>query len=105
MCRLTARPTTNLTAEVVANSETFQFDNGHKLEIQEVPAGFNWAKSPSCPPCCEESHFGYLHRGAVKVKYDNGKEEIIEAGQHYLIKAGHACENVGNEAAVMIEYD
>lgn len=38
---------------------------------------------------CMCPHWGYLLAGIVTVRYDNGHEETIEAGDAFYIPAGH----------------
>lgn len=38
---------------------------------------------------CSEPHWGYCLAGRVTVRYHDGQDETIEAGQAYHIRAGH----------------
>lgn len=38
---------------------------------------------------CHCPHWGYILRGAIRVKYDDGKEEVLREGDIYYLPAGH----------------
>jgi len=38
---------------------------------------------------CQCPHWGYVIKGKVRVKYQDGNEEIVEGGQVYFWPAGH----------------
>ncbi len=38
---------------------------------------------------CACPHWGYLLQGRVAVRYDDGREDVIEAGDAFYLPAGH----------------
>lgn len=40
---------------------------------------------------CHCPHYGYILKGRTKVIYDNGSEEIIEAGDLFYLPPGHTA--------------
>ena len=38
---------------------------------------------------CQCPHWGYMLKGAIHVRYDNGEEEICRAGEMFYWPAGH----------------
>ena len=64
------------------------------MKIMMIP-GFSWAKSVgpklpkladgSCPQWCPATHFGYQTQGTCKIKFEDGTETTINAGDSYLV--------------------
>lgn len=40
---------------------------------------------------CHSPHWGYVIEGEIKLKYDDGKEEVVRAGEFYYWPAGHTA--------------
>lgn len=40
---------------------------------------------------CHCPHWGYVVEGALRVKYDDGKEEVLNAGDAFYLPAGHTA--------------
>ena len=65
----------------------------YTVTFERIPAGF--------PPggddvfrglpddACQCPHWGYLFRGAFKLSYTDGHEEIVRSGQAYYAAPGH----------------
>ena len=66
---------------------------GMTVAFNEVPAGTDFTpllqglKNDSCH--CP--HWGYVLEGAIRVKYDDGKEEVVSAGDVFYLPAGHTA--------------
>ena len=66
---------------------------GMTIAYSEVPAGTDFTPllqglendSCHCP------HWGYLIQGALRVKYDDGTEETITAGDVFYLPPGHTA--------------
>ena len=63
--------------------------------------GFDWIKEvspklPGCPVWCPANHFGYLEKGTMKVKYEDGSDITVNAGESYNIPPGHLPEVIGD---------
>jgi hypothetical protein len=64
---------------------------GMTAAFNELPAGTDFTpvlqglKNNSCP--CP--HWGYIVEGVLKMKYDNGKEETLVAGDVFYMPPGH----------------
>ena len=66
---------------------------GMTITYSEVPAGTDFTPllqglendSCHCP------HWGYLIQGALRVKYDDGTEETITAGDVFYLPPGHTA--------------
>ena len=58
---------------------------GDKTSMKIVlEPGFDWVsevgpKLPGCPAWCPANHFGYLEKGTMKVKYQDGSDVTINA--------------------------
>ena len=67
---------------------------GDKTSMKIVlQPGFDWVsevgpKLPGCPKWCPANHFGYLESGTMKVKYEDGSDVTVNAGESYLIPPG-----------------
>jgi len=72
------------------------------------PAGFRWSthmKSVSGTDFCEHAHIGFLARGQIHIQYADGCTLEFAAPQVVAIEPGHDGWVVGDEPAVMIEFD
>jgi hypothetical protein len=72
------------------------------------PAGFRWSthmKSAVGGARCMHAHVGFLARGRVHVEYADGSVAEFVAPQVVEIFPGHDGWVVGDEAAVLIEFD
>lgn len=64
---------------------------GMTIAINELPAGTDFApllvglKNNSC----QVPHWGYILKGSMKLKYDEGKEVILKAGDVFYMAPGH----------------
>jgi hypothetical protein len=96
--------------------EVRAFDKG-KLEIINVGgrtvgrATFQpgWRWSTSVKPLvntrsCEAPHFQYHISGTLRVKMDDGAERDFKAGDVSLIESEHDAWVVGNEPAVVVDF-
>ena len=39
--------------------------------------------------CCQCPHWGYVIEGALRMKYDDGKEEVLSTGDVFYMPPGH----------------
>jgi hypothetical protein len=72
------------------------------------PSGFRWSthmKAVVGGTHCMHAHVGFLARGRVHVEYADGCTLEYAAPQVVAIEPGHDAWVVGNEAAVLIEFD
>ena len=66
---------------------------GMTVAFNELPAGTDFTpllqglRNDSCP--CP--HWGYVVEGALKVKYDDGSEETLTAGDVFYLPPGHTA--------------
>lgn len=66
---------------------------GMTVAYNEVPAGTDFSpllqglKNDSCH--CP--HWGYVVEGAIRVQYDDGNEEVVNAGDAFYLPAGHTA--------------
>ena len=72
------------------------------------PVGFRW--STNMKPIvgtenCMHAHVGFLANGEVHVEYPDGCVAEFKAPQAVVIEPGHDAWVVGNEPAVLIEFD
>ena len=72
------------------------------------PAGFRWSKDMKPVmggDLCQHAHVGFLVHGQIHIEYADGCKLELAAPQAVAIDPGHDGWVVGNEPAVMIEFD
>ncbi len=66
---------------------------GMTIAINELPAGTDFAplleglKNNSC----QVPHWGYILKGSLRLKYDDGKEVLLTAGDVFYMPPGHTA--------------
>lgn len=68
-----------------------------------------WKWSESIQPIaktksCEAPHFQYHVAGVLKVVMDDGSEKELKAGDVSLLPSGHNAWVVGNEPAIVVDF-
>ena len=69
--------------------------------------GWRWATSVqplAKTKSCEAPHFQYHVSGVLRVKMDDGAEFDCRPGDVSLLPSGHDAWTVGNEAAVVVDF-
>lgn len=72
------------------------------------PVGFHWArdiKPHVGTDGCMHTHVGFLARGQIHMTFTDGCTRDYIAPQVVVIEAGHDGRVVGDEPAVLIEFD
>jgi hypothetical protein len=72
------------------------------------PPGFNWAlhmKPIVGTELCKHAHVGFLARGQIAIRYADGCTVGFAAPQAVIIEPGHDGWVVGDQPAVVIEFD
>lgn len=70
--------------------------------------GFRWSthlKPIIGSDLCQHAHVGFIARGELHVKFADGHVEEFAAPQAFAVPPGHDGWVVGNEPAVLIEFD
>ncbi len=70
--------------------------------------GFRWSRQMKPlvgTDLCQHAHVGFLARGQVHIEYADGCKLEFKAPQAVAIEPGHDGWVVGNEPAVLIEFD
>jgi hypothetical protein len=64
---------------------------GMACTYYEVGAGTDMAPTLKGLPgdACPCPHWGYLLRGAVRVRYTDGRDEVMRAGEMFYLPPGH----------------
>lgn len=96
--------------------EVRKFDKG-KVELVNIGGATigravfepGWKWSTSVKPIvntksCEAPHFQYHVSGTLKVVMDDGTEKELKAGDVSLLPSGHDAWVVGNEPAVVVDF-
>ncbi len=102
----------------VRGAETRRDVGGVRLEAGRVgegrvkrmiyPAGYKWSvdtKPHVGGDYCMHAHVGFLIQGRIDVVYADGCVEVFEAPQIVAVAPGHDGHVVGDDPAVMIEFD
>ncbi|SFQ59422.1 hypothetical protein [Hymenobacter arizonensis] len=72
------------------------------------PQGFRWSinlKNVVGTELCMHAHVGFLASGQIDIQYADGTLERFVAPQAVAIAPGHDGWVVGNEPAILIEFD
>ncbi|MGH9522554.1 MAG: hypothetical protein ACRD3E_08480 [Terriglobales bacterium] len=72
------------------------------------PVGFHWArdiKPHIGTETCEHAHVGFLARGKIHMTFQDGCTKDFTAPQVIVIEPGHDGRVIGDEPAVVIEFD
>jgi hypothetical protein len=72
------------------------------------PVGFRWSKNMKDvvgTALCMHAHVGFLAAGRISIQYADGVQEDYVAPQVVAIAPGHDGWVVGEEPAVLIEFD
>jgi hypothetical protein len=72
------------------------------------PVGFRWSthmKPQVGGESCQHAHVGFLARGQIHVEYADGCKQEFAAPQVVAIDPGHEGWVMGDEPAVLIEFD
>ncbi|MBF9236922.1 hypothetical protein I2I05_05895 [Hymenobacter sp. BT683] len=72
------------------------------------PKGFRWSKNLKemvGTPLCMHAHVGFLASGEFDIQYADGTIEKFVAPQAVAIAPGHDGWVVGDEPAILIEFD
>ena len=96
--------------------EVRKFDKG-KVELVNIGGATvgravfepGWRWSTSVKPIvntksCEAPHFQYHVSGTIRVLMDDGTEKELKAGDVSLLPPGHDAWVVGNEPAVVVDF-
>jgi hypothetical protein len=99
-----------------APDEVRQFPNG-RLELINIGGamigraifepGWRWATSVqpiAKTRSCEAPHFQYHVSGVLRIKMDDGSEFDCKPGDVSLLPSGHDAWVVGNEAAIVVDF-
>lgn len=65
--------------------------DGMSCAFMQFPAGTDFCPLLEGLPNdhCQCPHWGYLIEGRIRVTYEDGSEEVVEAGEIYSWRAGH----------------
>ena len=79
-----------------------------RVKRSVYPAGFHWARDIKPlvgTETCMHAHVGFLARGRIHMTFPDGCTRDYVAPQVVNIEPGHDGRVVGNEPAVLIEFD
>ena len=81
---------------------------GARVKRMIYPPGFRWSthmKPAVGSETCQHAHVGFLARGRIHVEYADGCKLELQAPQVMAIEPGHDGWVMGEEPAVVIEFD
>ena len=79
-----------------------------RIKRMIYPAGYKWSTDTKPfvdTDYCMHAHVGFLVQGRIDVVYPDGCVEVFEAPHIVAVTPGHDGHVVGNEPAVLIEFD
>ncbi len=76
---------------------------GMVIAYDELPAGTDITPMLEGLPDdkCTCPHWGYVLKGAIRLRYTDGKEEVVRAGEVFYVASGHTA--LVEEDLAMIE--
>jgi len=93
----------------VPNGRLEIYDMGEiRLGRSILEPGWHWKESIAPiarTELCEDRHIGVCVSGSCQIRMREGAELLIEPGQFYEVPPGHDAWVVGDEPAVLIEFD
>ena len=96
----------DLPAQEIGEYEGRITDAGEwRVAFESMPASFPPDESPfkGLPDDrCQCRHLGYLVKGSFRVSYLDGSEEIVRAGEAYVLEPGHFVQTL--EASELVEF-
>ena len=75
-----------------------------KVKRATYPAGWRFSKDMGAPRCYD-THVGYAISGHIVAELENGERVEARPGSAFVIPAGHDAWVVGNEPAVIVQFD
>jgi hypothetical protein len=101
-----------MTADLHRDVGGVQVDIGQtgnvRVKRMIYPPGFNWAsdlRSVVGTEFCMHSHVGFMAHGQINVRFADGCVVEYKAPQFVAVEPGHEGWVVGDEPAVLIEFD
>jgi hypothetical protein len=88
-------------------ADTVRAANG-RIKRLIYPPGFRWSthmRPVSGTKFCQHAHVGFLARGQIHGEYADGCHFDLRAPQVIVVEPGHDAWVVGDEAAVLIQFD
>ncbi|PYT13821.1 MAG: hypothetical protein DMG59_19220 [Acidobacteria bacterium] len=79
-----------------------------RVKRMVYPPGFRWSthmKGVAGTDLCMHAHVGFLARGQFQIQYADGCTTEFKAPQVVAIEPGHDGWVIGDEPAVLIEFD
>ena len=68
------------------------------------PAGWRFSRDMG-EPRCHDTHVGYTVSGRIVAEFDDGSTVEFEPGSAFVVPAGHEGYVVGDEPAVIVQFD
>jgi hypothetical protein len=81
---------------------------GSTAARMRLEPGWRWSlcvKPVAGTESCQAHHVGLLQSGTMGVAHNDGSEQVISAGQVYVIHPGHDAWVVGDEPVIGFEFD
>lgn len=77
---------------------------GMAVAVNEPPSGTDFSPllEGLTNNSCQVPHWGYLEKGTIRMKYDDGKEETLNSGEVFYMPPGHTA--VVEKNAKLIEF-
>ena len=89
------------------NAQVLNFGSVSAIKLTLQP-GWSWSgciKPHVGGESCQAGHVGTIIQGALRVRHDDGTEEIIKAGEAYTIAPGHDAWVEGDEELKALEFN
>ena len=86
------RDNTELAIDLAGVGQQYRTEAGGMLiALERWSAGLDSREMFADLPggACQEHHFGYVVKGSTTVRYNDGRTEVLSAGQAYHLEPGH----------------
>jgi hypothetical protein len=87
--------------------ELIRIDGGGEIGRYTFQPGWRWSdciKPVAGTETCQVEHIGYLVSGALHIEHEDGTSVDVTAGSVYRIAPGHDAHVIGDEPAVVVEF-
>ncbi len=81
--------------------------DGHAVGLATFQPGWRWSehvRPAVATASCRAAHVGYLLRGRLAVRMDDGTEAVAKPGDVVAVPPGHDGWVVGDEPCVMLDW-
>jgi len=102
----------NMTGTELTEVGGVQMDIAHtgcgRIKRAIYPPGYQWSRNMkpiTGTEWCMHAHVGFIAHGRIRIEFPDGCKKDIVAPEIFVIEPGHDGKVLGDEPAVLIEFD